>query len=71
MKEFLSHHQIEFQEIDLGTQPEKEDELKQKTGTLIVPAIVVEQRTFLGLFNKSNVFIGFEQNRSEIEALLL
>ncbi|WP_233095909.1 glutaredoxin family protein [Alicyclobacillus sp. SO9] len=71
MKEFLSSHQIQYQNIDLTENPEKEADLKKKTGGRIVPGIVITKKGFLGLGKKEQHFIGFEQNKEMIERLIL
>lgn len=71
MKEFLSTHHIDFQNIDLTEQPEKDAELKQITGSRIVPGIIIKQSSLLGLIKKEKHFIGFEMNKEAIEKLVL
>jgi hypothetical protein len=47
----------------------KEKELKELTGTIIVPAFIFTETKFMFLKQKK-VLIGFEQNRTEIEKLV-
>lgn len=70
-KEFLSENNINYIEHDLGGNPDLEKELKEKTGTRIVPAFIIEEPKFLGLTKKRKVLIGFEANQSEIEKMLI
>ncbi|MDQ0414692.1 hypothetical protein J2S25_002902 [Mesobacillus stamsii] len=46
-----------------------EKQLKELTGTIIVPAFIFTNTKMLFLKNKK-VLIGFENNRSEIEKLV-
>lgn len=62
---------MNFTNIDLTKHPEKEIELKKKTGAKIVPGIIIKKTGLLGLFSKEKHFIGFEQNKEVIENLLL
>lgn len=70
LKEFLSSHRIDYTDIDLTQHPEQEDVLKEKTGTRIVPGIIITKRRFFGLSKQEKHFIGFEQNESEIKKLV-
>ncbi len=42
-----------------------------RTGVRIVPAFILKKKGFSGLFNKTQIFIGFEINQQQIEQLLL
>lgn len=44
--------------------------MKNRTGTRIVPAIIIHQSSFWGIRKKEKALIGFEQNRQEIESLI-
>ncbi|MGG5254234.1 glutaredoxin family protein [Neobacillus sp. SM06] len=69
-KEFLSKNEISYTEIDLTKQPEKEAELKERTGSKIVPSFVIKFGGFAGIFKKPKVFIGFEVNEKVLKKLL-
>ena len=68
-KEFLSQNNIPYKEINVQGAPDKEKELKELTGTIIVPAFIFTNAKLLFL-TKKKVLIGFENNRSEIEKLV-
>ncbi|MFT9487429.1 glutaredoxin family protein [Tepidibacillus decaturensis] len=70
-KEFLSQHNIDYVEHDLSIHPEREDLLKEVSGTRIVPTFVFQQPGLFGLFKKKKILIGFEVNEKEIKKLLL
>ena len=70
LKEFLSSHRIHYADIDLTQNPEKEEELKKKTGSKIVPGIIISRSRFFGVSKKEKYFIGFEQNELEIRKIL-
>lgn len=65
-KRELKQNKIEFVEIDLGDNPEKENELKQTTGSRIVPGFVFKEKSLLKKFKKPIVFTGYEMNKEEI-----
>lgn len=67
LKKYLKDNQISFQLHNVQDNPKIEEELKQLTGSRIVPAIVFKKK---GLFGQSKVFVGFDANRTEIETLL-
>lgn len=60
-KAFLRQNDIAFTEYDIAGQPEKADELKQRTGKTLVPTIYIDGK---------GPFFGFAFNRTEIEQLL-
>jgi hypothetical protein len=60
---------IPYEEINVQGVPEKEKELKELTGTIIVPAFIFTN-TKLMFLKQKKVLIGFENNRSEIEKLV-
>lgn len=53
----------------MKSEPEREKELKELTGTMIVPAFIFTSTKFM-VFKQKKVLIGFENNRSEIEKLV-
>ncbi|WP_251032560.1 glutaredoxin family protein [Mesobacillus foraminis] len=67
-KEFLSKKGFPYYEINLSTEPEKEQELVRLTGTRIVPAFIFEKKGILT--SKKTVLIGFEQNQDQIEDII-
>jgi glutaredoxin 3 len=69
-KEFLSKHNISYNEYDLAKQPAKEEDLIKITGTRMVPTFVFKRKSLLGMMNKPKVLIGFEQNIDEIRKTL-
>ena len=68
-KEFLSQTNIPYEEINVQGAPDKEKEMKDLTGTIIVPAFIFSY-TKLMFLKQKKVLIGFENNRSEIEKLV-
>ena len=68
-KEFLSQKNIPYKEINVQGEPGKEKELKEMTGTIIVPAFIFTNTKFM-VFKQKKILIGFENNRSEIEKLV-
>ena len=50
-------------------EPGREKELKELTGTIIVPAFIFTNIKFM-VMKQKKVLIGFENNRSEIEKLV-
>lgn len=70
LKKFLEEHHIPYKQYDLEKQPEKEKELKNRTGNRIVPGIVFSQSSIWGLRKKVKSMTGFEQNKTEIKELL-
>lgn len=68
-KEFLSQHHILYEEINVQGVPDREKELKEMTGTIIVPAFIFTN-TKLMFIKQKKVLIGFENNRNEIEKLV-
>lgn len=69
-KEFLSENNFIYQEYDVSDNQDLEAELKSRTGTRIVPAIVIHQLKLFGMMKKEKLFIGFEQNKQEILSLI-
>lgn len=69
-KEYLSENNIIYTEYDVSENPNLEAELKERTGTRIVPGIIIHQQKLFGLMKKERLFIGFEQNKKEIVSLL-
>lgn len=68
-KEFLSQNKIPYEEINVQGVPDREKELKEITGTIIVPAFIFTN-TKLMFIKQKKVLIGFENNRIEIEKLV-
>jgi hypothetical protein len=60
---------VPYEEINVQGEPEKEKNLKELTGTIIVPAFIFTNTKLLFIKDKK-VLIGFENNRSEIEKLV-
>jgi hypothetical protein len=50
-------------------EPENEKQLKELSGTIIVPAFIFTTAKLV-FMKKNKVLIGFENNRSEIEKLV-
>jgi hypothetical protein len=48
VREFLSHHQVPFVERNIRWNPDAQQELRELTGQLVVPALVVGDEWFLG-----------------------
>ncbi|RSD29198.1 hypothetical protein EJA10_00665 [Mesobacillus subterraneus] len=60
---------MSYEEINVQGDPEKEKQLKEVSGTAIVPAFIFTSTKLLFLKQKK-VLIGFENNRSEIKKLV-
>ncbi|MDA8433846.1 MAG: glutaredoxin family protein [Nitrospiraceae bacterium] len=60
MKEFLSARGVKFVNKDIAADNSAREELASKHGRLATPTLVIRGR----------VFLGFRQNRQEIEKLL-
>ncbi|MDA8106590.1 MAG: glutaredoxin family protein [Nitrospiraceae bacterium] len=60
MKEFLSAKGVQFLNKDIATDRSAREELASKHGRLATPTLVIDGR----------VFLGFRQNREEIEKLI-
>ena len=56
-KEFFKNNKIDYQEIDVATDPTKAQEMIEKSGQLGVPVIVVEKN------GQENVVIGFVEKK--------
>ncbi|MFS0559439.1 glutaredoxin family protein [Terribacillus sp. 179-K 1B1 HS] len=69
-KEALNKAGIPYTEYNLSEEPEKEAELKKLTGSRVVPGWVFRKNSLLGKMQKPKVYTGYEQNRTEIDALL-
>lgn len=69
-KKELKEANVPYQEVDLSNQPEKEEELKKRTGTRVVPGFVFQKKSLLGKLQKPIVFTGYEKNRDQILTLL-
>jgi hypothetical protein len=48
VREFLSHHRVPFVERNIRWNPDAQRELRELTGQLVVPALVVGDEWFLG-----------------------
>lgn len=70
LKKFLEKHRLPHKQYDLTKQPEKEKELKNRTGARVVPGIVFSQSSILGLRKTRKSMTGFEMNKEEIKRLL-
>ncbi|WP_413774790.1 glutaredoxin family protein [Cytobacillus firmus] len=55
-KEFLSQHGIKYIEYDLTRNPDREDEMKERTGSRIVPALVIKIKDFPVLLNAQDLY---------------
>ncbi|MDA8241305.1 MAG: glutaredoxin family protein [Nitrospiraceae bacterium] len=60
MKDFLSAKGVKFVHKNVGTDKSAREELASKHGRLATPTLVIDGR----------VFLGFKQNREEIEKLV-
>ncbi|WP_445662615.1 glutaredoxin family protein [Cytobacillus sp. FSL H8-0458] len=69
-KEFLSQYGIKYIEYDLTRNPAKEEEMKERTGSRIVPAIVIKDKRLPSFIKRPKIFIGFEVNKDKILQLL-
>lgn len=53
-KQFFNDHDIQFNEIDVGTDPVQREKLKEKTGMATVPVIVIGKKGVVG-FDKEKI----------------
>jgi glutaredoxin 3 len=53
-KQFLEDNNIEFESIDISTNPEKAQEMVQKTGQMGVPVLDIEGEIIIG-FDKDKI----------------
>ncbi len=56
-KEFMSSHNVQFSEIDVGADREKAREMIEKSGQMGVPVMIVKDD------NTESIIVGFDQNR--------
>ncbi len=68
-KRYLKEHNIPFTEYDLSVAPERETDLKQLTGTRIVPAFIFRRNSLLGKLKKPEIYIGFQANQDKVVEL--
>ena len=68
-KAYLKEQDIPYKEYDLSKQPEKERELIRISGARVVPAFVFYHKSFLRRLQKPQVYIGFENNFSELKQI--
>lgn len=54
VKEFLKEKKIDFEDIDVGTDHDKAEEMVKKSGQMGVPVIDVEGEIIIG-FNKEKI----------------
>jgi len=70
VKEFLSHHGIQFTEFNVQDSDGAAARLEEEVGRVAVPFIVVETERYFGIKKDRRTFLGFEMNRGEIERAL-
>jgi len=51
-KDWFDENNIEYEEIDVSTQPDKRNELVEKTGQMAVPVIEVGEEIIIGFDKK-------------------
>ena len=69
-KDYLNERNIDYVHKDVGEEERFETELKEVSGSRIVPSFAFYKK---GLFGKKKLeknFIGFENNKEEIKKLL-
>jgi len=54
LKEFLRHHDIEFEDIDVSKDEKAAEEMIQKSGQMGVPVIEIEDKIVVG-FDKEKI----------------
>ncbi len=54
LKQFLDEKKVEYEAIDVSTDPEKAQEMMQKTGQMGVPVIDIEGEIIVG-FDKGKI----------------
>ncbi len=62
LKDFLKEKKVEFEEVDLGQDPERAEELIKKSGQMGIPVTIIEKDS------KEQIIIGF--NREELAKAL-
>ena len=62
LKDFLKEKKVEFEEVDLGQNPERAEELIKKSGQMGIPVTIIEKDS------KEQIIIGF--NREELTKAL-
>ncbi|WP_044338263.1 glutaredoxin family protein [Rossellomorea aquimaris] len=70
-KEYLSGHNIDYVHKNVGEEERFEKDLREVSGTRVVPSFAFYKR---GLFGKKKLvknFIGFENNKEEIKKWLV
>ena len=68
-KEFLSQKNVQYVEVDLVKDPDREKELIHLTGTRIVPTFLFVKKKWYGRTKKKHL-IGFEINQDEIKNIV-
>jgi len=63
LKEFLSQHNIEFEDIDVSQDEEKAKEMVEKSGQMGVPVIIIETDN-----GEEKIIVGFQ--KEEIARIL-
>ncbi|MFB5662499.1 glutaredoxin family protein [Alteribacillus sp. HJP-4] len=69
-KEYLKQQQVKFIEHNLSETPETEEQLKDLTGSRVVPGFVFRKNSVLGKLKKPIVFTGYKQNLEKIQSLV-
>jgi glutaredoxin-like YruB-family protein len=54
LKEFLKHHDIEFEDIDVSKDEKAAEEMIQKSGQMGVPVVEIEDKIVVG-FDKEKI----------------
>ena len=57
VKEFLKENKVEFDLVDLGKEPDKAQQLVEKTGQMGVPVTIIEEN------GKEEILVGFNQEQ--------
>ncbi|MFG6116922.1 glutaredoxin family protein [Halobacillus sp. MO56] len=69
-KEYLASKSIAYQHKDVGEHPSFEEEMRQISGNRIVPLFAFYKKGLFGNKKLVKNFIGFENNKAEIQSLL-
>ncbi|WP_226676563.1 glutaredoxin family protein [Rossellomorea aquimaris] len=69
-KEYLKDHRIDYVHKNVGEDVRYEEELKEMSGSRIVPSFAFYKSGLFGRKKLVKNVIGFEQNKEEIKRLL-
>ena len=68
-KSYLASNGISYEHKDVGTEPEMEKDMKEISGSRIVPLFAFYKKGLFGKRRLERHFIGFEENKEELKRL--